>query len=79
MSTLSISLKVCRRNFLLLFWEARFLPVKNFEETGGSTGEAGGKLGEARYFWGKHAFCPLKFLEKLGEAIAPSTLFIILK
>ena len=46
---------------------------------GGSTGEARGKLGEARDFWGKHAFGPLEILEKLGEAIGSSTLFIILK
>ena len=45
----------------------------------GSTGEAGGKLGEAHCFWGKHAFWPFEFLEKAGEAIAPSNLFIILK
>ena len=42
-------------------------------------GEAWGKLGEASYFWGKHAFYPLKNCEKMGEAIEPSTLFIILK
>ena len=47
--------------------------------TGGSTGEAWGKLGEARYFWGKHRICTLEFLEKTGEAIGPSNLFIILK
>ena len=52
---------------------------KNGGKHGGSTGEAGGKLGEARSFWGKHAFCRLKILEKTGEAIAPGTLFIILK
>ena len=46
---------------------------------GGSWGEAGGKLGEARYFFGKHASWCVKLLEKMGEAIAPSTLFIILK
>ena len=67
----------------LLFWETRFLPVENLKKKrgkhGGSRGEAGGKLGEARYFLGKHAFWCVKFLEKLGEAIAPSTLFIILK
>ena len=54
-------------------------PRKNGGKHGGSTGEAGGKLGEARDSWGKHAFCPLKILEKLGEAIGSSTLFIILK
>ena len=42
-------------------------------------GEAGGKLGEAHHFWGKHAFRPFEFLEKAGEAIGPSNLFIILK
>ena len=42
-------------------------------------GEAWGKLGEAGYFWGKHAFYPLKNSEKMGEAIEPSTFFIILK
>ena len=42
-------------------------------------GEAGGKLGEASYFWGKHAFYVLKKCEKMGEAIDSSTLFIILK
>ena len=42
-------------------------------------GEAGGKLGEASYFWGKHAFCVLKKCGKMGEAIDSSTFFIILK
>ena len=42
-------------------------------------GEAWGKLGEASYFLGKHTFYPLKNCEKIGEAIEPSTLFIILK
>ena len=42
-------------------------------------GEAGGKLGEAIYFWGKHAFYVLKKCGKMGEAIDSSTLFIILK
>ena len=42
-------------------------------------GEAGGKLGEASYFWGKHAFYVLKKCGKMGEAIDSSTLFIILK
>ena len=41
-------------------------------------GEAGGKLGEAIYFWGKHAFYVLKKCGKMGEAIDSSTLFIIL-
>ena len=42
-------------------------------------GEAGGKLGEASYFWGKHAFYVLKKCGKMGEAIDSSTLFIILQ
>ena len=42
-------------------------------------GEAGGKLGEASYFWGKHAFYVLKKCGEMGEAIDSSTLFIILK
>ena len=42
-------------------------------------GEAGGKLGEASYFWGKHAFYVLKNVRKMGEAIDSTTLFIILK
>ena len=52
--------------------------IGNPYRTGGSTGEAWGKLGEARYFWGKHRICTLEFLEKTGEAIGPSNLFIIL-
>ena len=56
--------------------ETCFLALQN---RGGSMGEAWGKLGEAGYFWGKHAFYPLKNCEKMGEAIEPSTLFIILK
>ena len=53
--------------------EACFLALQN---PGGSMGEAGGKLGEASYFWGKHAFYVLKKCEKMGEAIDSSTLFI---
>ena len=56
-----------------------FVTSKTWGKHGGSTWEAWGKLGEARSFWGKHAFCPFKNLEKTGEAIEPSTLFIILK
>ena len=56
--------------------EACFLAPQN---PGGSIGEAGGKLGEAIYFWGKHAFYVLKKCGKMGEAIDSSTLFIILK
>ena len=51
--------------------EACFLALQN---AGGSMGEAGGKLGEAHRFWGKHAFWPFEFLEKAGEAMAPSSL-----
>ena len=53
-------------------------PVGNDCRTGGSRGEARGKLGEASYFWGKHGSCAPEFLEKTGEAIGPSTPFIIL-
>ena len=56
--------------------EACFLALQN---PGGSMGEAEGKLGEASYFWGKHAFYVLKKCGKMGEAIDSSTLFIILK
>ena len=52
-------------------------------QPGGSLGEAQGKHGGS---WGKHAVfggstpvAPLEIFEKMGEAIAPSTLFIILK
>ena len=69
-------------NVLCFKLETRFLrletPHENWGKRGGSRGEAWGKLGEAGYFWGKHVFCTLKFLEKTGEANPPSTLFIIL-
>ena len=57
--------------------------MKNVEgSVGEARGKLGGKLGEAggsTLFWGEASFLPLKFLEESGEAIGPSTLFIILK
>ena len=56
-----------------------FVNSKSGGKPRGSAGEAWGKLGEARYFGGKHRIRTLEFFEKTGEAIGPSNLFIILK